>query len=131
MQVCEHYISHGLCTDFPDWSIAAAGSEDVDAMCHGFVQWEEIPHVFLLSSTAVCLLSGRSCGMQCPRVAKLVPLSTPCSSATKSAAELRGSDTQPTPLLHRCQFQKERMQDSWRRANEAKRLKKQQLAETS
>lgn len=27
MQVCEHYISHGLCTDFPDWSIAAAGSE--------------------------------------------------------------------------------------------------------
>jgi hypothetical protein len=26
--VCEHYIAHGLCTDFPDWSIAAAGSED-------------------------------------------------------------------------------------------------------
>ena len=26
--MCEHYISHGLCTDFPDWSIAAAGSED-------------------------------------------------------------------------------------------------------
>ena len=25
--MCEHYISHGLCTDFPDWSIAAAGSE--------------------------------------------------------------------------------------------------------
>jgi hypothetical protein len=27
MQVCEHYIGHGLCTDFPDWSIAAPGSE--------------------------------------------------------------------------------------------------------
>ena len=26
--MCEHYISHGLCTDFPDWTIAAAGSED-------------------------------------------------------------------------------------------------------
>ena len=26
--MCEHYIAHGLCTDFPDWSIAAAGSED-------------------------------------------------------------------------------------------------------
>lgn len=25
--MCEYYISHGLCTDFPDWSIAAAGSE--------------------------------------------------------------------------------------------------------
>ena len=25
--MCEHYIAHGLCTDFPDWSIAAAGSE--------------------------------------------------------------------------------------------------------
>jgi hypothetical protein len=27
-KVCEHYIAHGLCTEFPDWSIAAAGSED-------------------------------------------------------------------------------------------------------
>lgn len=26
--MCEHYIAHGLCTDFPDWSIAAAGSEN-------------------------------------------------------------------------------------------------------
>ena len=26
--MCEHFIAHGLCTDFPDWSIAAAGSED-------------------------------------------------------------------------------------------------------
>lgn len=25
--MCEHYIAHGLCTDFPDWTIAAAGSE--------------------------------------------------------------------------------------------------------
>ena len=25
--MCEHYVSRGLCTDFPDWSIAAAGSE--------------------------------------------------------------------------------------------------------
>lgn len=25
--MCEHYIARGLCTDFPDWSIAAAGSE--------------------------------------------------------------------------------------------------------
>ena len=23
-----HYIARGLCTDFPDWSIAAASSED-------------------------------------------------------------------------------------------------------
>ena len=23
----EHYIANGLCTDFPDWSISAAGSE--------------------------------------------------------------------------------------------------------
>ena len=27
IQVCEHYMARGLCTDFPDWSIAAAGSE--------------------------------------------------------------------------------------------------------
>ena len=27
-KVCEHYIAHGLCTDFPDWTIAAPGSED-------------------------------------------------------------------------------------------------------
>ena len=26
--MCEHYVAHGLCTDFPDWSIAATGSED-------------------------------------------------------------------------------------------------------
>ena len=26
--MCKHYIAHGLCTDFPDWSIAAAGSEN-------------------------------------------------------------------------------------------------------
>ncbi len=26
--MCEHYVAHGLCTDFPDWSIAAADSED-------------------------------------------------------------------------------------------------------
>ena len=25
--MCEHYIARGLCSDFPDWSIAAAGSE--------------------------------------------------------------------------------------------------------
>ena len=25
--MCEHYIACGLCIDFPDWSIAAAGSE--------------------------------------------------------------------------------------------------------
>lgn len=25
--MCEYYISSGLCIDFPDWSIAAAGSE--------------------------------------------------------------------------------------------------------
>ena len=25
IQVCEHYTARGLCTDFPDWSIAAAG----------------------------------------------------------------------------------------------------------
>ena len=29
IQVCEHYVSHGLCTDYPDWSIAAAGSESL------------------------------------------------------------------------------------------------------
>lgn len=27
IQVCEHYTAHGLCSDFTDWSIAAAGSE--------------------------------------------------------------------------------------------------------
>ena len=27
LQICEHYIARGLCTDFPDWSIAPAGSE--------------------------------------------------------------------------------------------------------
>ena len=26
-QACEHYIGHGVCTDYQDWSIAAAGSE--------------------------------------------------------------------------------------------------------
>ena len=26
--MCEHYVAHRLCTDFPDWSVAAAGSED-------------------------------------------------------------------------------------------------------
>lgn len=26
--MCKHYIARGLCTDFPDWSIAAASSED-------------------------------------------------------------------------------------------------------
>ena len=26
---CEHYVSHGTCTDYPDWSIAAAGSESL------------------------------------------------------------------------------------------------------
>lgn len=25
--MCEHYIARGICTDFPDWLIAAAGSE--------------------------------------------------------------------------------------------------------
>lgn len=25
--MCEYYIAHGLCSDFPDWSIAEAGSE--------------------------------------------------------------------------------------------------------
>ena len=25
--MCEHYVVHGLCADFPDWSIAVAGSE--------------------------------------------------------------------------------------------------------
>ena len=25
--MCKHYIARGLCIDFPDWSIAAAGSE--------------------------------------------------------------------------------------------------------
>ena len=25
--MCEHYIARGLCTDFPNWLIAAAGSE--------------------------------------------------------------------------------------------------------
>ena len=25
--MCEHYVAHGLCTDFPDWTIATAGSE--------------------------------------------------------------------------------------------------------
>ena len=25
--MCEHYIARGLCIDFPDWSIATAGSE--------------------------------------------------------------------------------------------------------
>ena len=25
--MCEHYIAHCLCSDFPDWSIAASGSE--------------------------------------------------------------------------------------------------------
>lgn len=25
--MCEHYIGHRICTDFPDWSIAPAGSE--------------------------------------------------------------------------------------------------------
>ena len=27
--MCEHYVSHGHCADFPDWSIAAAGSESL------------------------------------------------------------------------------------------------------
>ena len=26
-KVCEHHIAHGLCTDYPDWSIAAPGTE--------------------------------------------------------------------------------------------------------
>ncbi len=25
--MCEHYIAHRLCPEYPDWSIAAAGSE--------------------------------------------------------------------------------------------------------
>ncbi len=25
--MCEHYIARGLCTDYPDWTIAAAGSK--------------------------------------------------------------------------------------------------------
>ena len=27
LQVCEHYIARGMCSDFPDWSIGAPGSE--------------------------------------------------------------------------------------------------------
>lgn len=27
LQVCEHVIVHGLCSEYSDWSIAAAGSE--------------------------------------------------------------------------------------------------------
>ena len=27
MQVCEHYIGHGITSSYPDWTIAAAGSE--------------------------------------------------------------------------------------------------------
>ena len=27
MQVCEHYVLQGVCSDYPDWSIAAPGSE--------------------------------------------------------------------------------------------------------
>ena len=27
--MCEHYIAHGLCTDFSDWSIAAVGLESL------------------------------------------------------------------------------------------------------
>ena len=29
IQVCEHYVARSLCTDFPDWSIAGAGSESL------------------------------------------------------------------------------------------------------
>lgn len=25
--MCEHYVVRGLCSDFPDWSIAVTGSE--------------------------------------------------------------------------------------------------------
>ena len=27
LQICEHYIVRGLCTNFPDWSIAPRGSD--------------------------------------------------------------------------------------------------------
>ena len=27
--MCEHYVARGLCSDFPDWSIAAVGSESL------------------------------------------------------------------------------------------------------
>lgn len=49
------------------------------------------PHVFLQTSTAACLLSERTCGMQCLRVAGLVLMCTTCFSATKSAVVLKGS----------------------------------------
>ena len=26
-KVCEYYVSHGLCSDYPDWSIAAPGTD--------------------------------------------------------------------------------------------------------
>lgn len=37
--MCEHYIAHGLCNDFPDWSIAAAGSEDSVKIGYDYARW--------------------------------------------------------------------------------------------
>ena len=27
--MCEHYVAHGLCADYPDWTIAAPGTESL------------------------------------------------------------------------------------------------------
>lgn len=54
--MCEHYIAHGLCTDFPDWSIAAAGSEDSIKIGYDygrFVTGEEQDSDFDLSEEGV------------------------------------------------------------------------------
>lgn len=54
--MCEHYISHGLCTDFPDWTIAAAGSEDSVKIGYDygrFVTGEEQPIDLDLTEEAV------------------------------------------------------------------------------
>ena len=36
--MCELYIAHGLCNDFPDWSIAAVGLEDSVKIGYEYVQ---------------------------------------------------------------------------------------------
>ena len=55
--MCEHYVVRGLCTDFPDWSIAVAGSEAKIKIGYDygrFVTGEEEQIVADLSEEALC-----------------------------------------------------------------------------
>ena len=55
--MCEHYVAHGLCTDFPDWSIAVPGSEAKVKIGYDygrFVTGEEEQIVADFSEEALC-----------------------------------------------------------------------------